>query len=301
MATYIQSPASPKPRPQRQPRSRQAPQTQQKPNQQPYARQLWAASQPIPQPTQQDLHQGHPVRLWLAQRNLLHPWQSLPRGFRWYPQNSWILVGLWPIDTWTETWPDTPSQPPVAVHALAIDNQGLPVNYWTGKNGKQRNKTSFGPMSEGILALGPPHIDDPMVLAVEGVADALALYSRKQGLVLTAIAKVGSIDHRPGIIDYLQKNNKQLAIYPDQDKNNTGQHSATLLAQRLQALRIPHIVQKDSMYGDPAEWAAGSPWPTLDIKTFANQVRDHMETGMPRTEADRLVLQALEPTTTGHT
>ena len=153
-----------------------------------FGRRLWEQAKPIPTPSI-DGPPTHPVQHWLATRSLLHPWQTVPTAIRWHEREQLLVCGLWPLNAVRRAWPELPTGNPSAVHCVAIDEEGHKrrPDRWEGDD-----KRTFGPLRDAgaVLAIGDPNETAAPVHCVEGIADALAVYARRSGLVLAAPGRV---------------------------------------------------------------------------------------------------------------
>ena len=224
--------------------------------------------------------------MWLAARSLLHPWQTPPLTLRY--RDRLIVAGLWPLDAIRVAWPDLPKGEPAAVHCVAIDEAGRKrrPDRWEGDD-----KRTYGPIADSgaILALGDPNDTDAPVHLVEGLADALAVYSRQRGLVLAAITTVHAILNRPGVLGRLY--GCRALLWPDQD--DSGLESSSKLAGGLKVRGITHAIAHDDEATDPADWSARQGWPDLDADAFTETAGRFLDEGQPPAEADRLAVHTL--------
>ena len=89
----------------------------------------WIRSQILPIADSHD----HPVRHWMAKRNLWRPELPLPSSLRWIPADAPVFRGshsgigaiafpLAPVSAWQAAYPETP--PPTAVQLVCIDADG---------------------------------------------------------------------------------------------------------------------------------------------------------------------------------
>ena len=136
------------------------------------------------------------------------------------------------------------------------------------------------------MALGDPEALGDPVHIVEGVADALAVWARKPGLVLVAITRVHAILNRPGVLARLYR--YRATIWPDQD--GPGLESVGRLADELKAAGIAHATQRDDQHKDPADWAACEGWPDIGVDDFTETAGRFLDAGQPPAEADRLAV-----------
>ena len=230
----------------------------------------------------------HPARRWISARHLRQPWQTLPPTLRWHNREQLLVAGLWPLDVIQDAWPEMPKGDPPAVHCVAIDEEGRkrrPLR-WEGTD-----KRTYGQLADAgaILALGDPGDTAAPVHIVEGLADALAVYSRQRGLVLAAITTVHAVLNRPGVLGRLYGH--RVLIWPDMD--GPGLESARKLADGLRAAGITYAIAQDDEATDPADWSARQGWPDIDADAFAEIAGRFLDEGQPPDEADRLAVHTL--------
>ena len=251
-------------------------------------RRIWRESLGVAPTSSTDPPDTSPPRLWFAARSLLHPWQVSPPALRWHDREKLLVAGLWPIGAIQDAWPEIPEDNPPAVHCIAIDEEGRKRHptRWVGDD-----KRTYGCISGpgAILALGDPGDTDEPVHIVEGLADALAVYSRRCGLVLATITTVHAILNRPGVVSRLYGH--RVLIWPDQD--SPGLESANKLAEGLKAAGITHSIAQDDEALDPADWSARQGWPEFDPDTFTETAGRFLDAGQPPAEADRSAVHTL--------
>ena len=273
-------------RPARQRRARiERPRTAQKPTDTGaslYAQQLWAQSKKIGGSSE------HPFRVWARARNLLHPYCAVPNGIRWNSDRSLIVCGVFPLSAWGKD--RTPFGLPVAVQALAIEIDGG-KRYCLGPN-KDRDKCSYGPVSEGIFILGDPTSE--RVNIVEGVADALAVYSREPGAVLATLGTSARLASKEDVINWLCT--KETWLYPDNDENKASEKGTAALIDCIKVRNPDAKVLKVSARAvgdDPGEWAKRTPFADIERYDFEEKKGILFDSGMAWGEADRMAVQTL--------
>lgn len=253
-------------------------------------RRLWREAEAIPTSPSTNTANHSPPRLWLAARHLLHPWQTPPPAIRYHVHEQLIVAALWPLSTLRAAWPQFPQGEPPAVALCAIDEEGRkrPCQRWEGDD----KKTLGRPAETGsVLALGDPNGQGTPVHVVEGVADALAVYARQPGLVLSSITRIHAIRTRPGVL--MRMAGHRVELWPDHDDNGEGQASGARLAEQLAAWGIPHAIHDLSPHNDPADFAAAHPFISLDPLQFAECAGRFQDAGHPLAEADRLAVHQL--------
>ena len=245
----------------------------------PYAQQLWAQSEPIGDRAE------HPFRAWVRERNLLHPYCAVPGGIRYHQGKGLIVAGVFPLSAWGTG--SIPKGDPVAVEALAID-QGGKKRYVLGP-GKDRDKCDYGPVSEGVFLLGDP--TGERVNIVEGIADALAVYSRDRGAVLATLSTATTLQRKGDVIDWLCT--KQTWLYSDNDE--AGDKGAKVLIDCIKRKNPDAEVIKVSTkaFGDPGEWAEKTPLATVEKYDYEEKKGMLLDSGLSKPEADRMAIQLL--------
>ena len=243
-----------------------------------FALKLWNESEKIGD------NSNHPFRRWARERNLLHPWCSVPAGIRWHEYRGGVIVaGVFPLHQWGSD--GIPSGDPVAVQCLALDERGE-NRYCLGKN-RDLRRCSYGPVSAGVFMVGDP--TGKRVNIVEGVADALAVFSREQGAVLASLGSMAGF--KPDVIEWLTKN--QVWIFPDRDKAGDRGSDTVIIAIKEKSpdarVKIPSVRVSE----DPGEWAENTPFAGIERYDFEEKSGIFFENGLPLFEADRMAIQTL--------
>ena len=149
----------------------------------------WIRSQILPIADASD----HPVRRWMAKRNLWRPELPLPPSLRWIPFDAPAFRGthsgvgaiafpLAPVEAWRASYPDTPS--PSAVQLVCIDAEGERADY-ENSQGRRVDKPKFGNARMAVWTIGDITGDSAVVC--EGAADALALAGREPDPVIATL------------------------------------------------------------------------------------------------------------------
>ena len=264
-----------------------------------FGRRLWSEAGRIPTPSRTGPSDTSPPRLWFAARSLLHPWQTPPPAIRYHTSEQLIVTGLWSLDAIRTAWPRLPTDPPPAVHCIAIDEEGrkrYPPR-WTDERGHQHDKRTYGQITDtgAGLALGDPEaVADPVHIC-EGVADALAIYSRRPGLVLASITTVTAVISRLGVFRRIY-DSRRAYIWSDIDANQQGQDAGAQLAEALKAVGLTTATATGGEGQDPAQWSAELGWPVLDPDQFAESAGKFLDDGQPLAEADRIAIYTLTTT-----
>ena len=188
-----------------------------------WARTSWKASRPIPSDS------SHPARRWLARRRLWHPGLPLPAPVRWIPASAAhtgagsIVALAAPPEAWASAWPELPE--PVAVHLVSMDAEGLPALDRSAKDGGLGKRT-LGLNDGSLVTLGNPRLDEAAapVHVVEGLADALAMASRHEGLAVSALGT--SAMRNTGVAQWLAGAPQGVEIHCDSDEPKQGRPPA---------------------------------------------------------------------------
>ena len=245
-----------------------------------FAKKLWARAEQIGD------NADHPFRAWARVRNLLHPWCAVPGGIRWQRyRGGAVVAGVFPLNAWGTD--GIPKGEPVAVQLVAIDRNGE-NRYCLGEN-KDLRRCSYGPVSAGVFMIGDPTSE--RVNICEGVADALAVYSRKPDAVLATLGTGASLGNKTDVIDWLCT--KETRLYPDND--NAGDRGTTALAEAIKSknpdARVFAI--EAEAFDDPGQWAEQTPLPEIERYDFDEKSGIFFDSGWAWGEADRMAVQTL--------
>ena len=240
----------------------------------PYARKLWARSEPVP------FDALHPARLWLAgtagHGPLWRPDVPLPSAVRWLPSRrrdgGSLVAAIAPWAAWRLAWPALPVVDGVQLVFIAGD--GLPA-----KDRDGLGKRSYGTLTGGACLIGNPGPDERVGI-VEGVADALAVASRFPCAVAGIMGTAGF--RSPATVEALL-DAFQVEIWADQD--GPGAEAAAVLREAL-AGRGVQVTARTVTHGkDPA--AAGGPFPVVDGALLDVEAARAAADGLPLAEARR--------------
>ena len=251
-----------------------------------FARKLWRESKSIPAFDSQ-----HPFWRWATtgdKPSVLHPYCTVPGGIRWHSGRSLIICGVFPLVAWGKG--DQPKGDPVAVQALAIDQDGQKRYALTET--KDRDKCNYGPKSAGVFILGDPKSE--RVNIVEGLADALAVYSREPGAVLATLGTSKTLPKKFDVIDWLIT--KETWLYPDNDENKAGDEGAAALTHCIKSKSPDAVVRKPATraFGDPGKWAEQTPFlEGIERYDFEEKKGILFDSGLSWGEADRMAIQTL--------
>ena len=264
------------------PRAAQKPKDKGKQN---FALKLWRESEEIGELAEAV---EHPFWMWATtgdKPNVLHPFCRVPPAIRWHRHEGGVIVaGVFTLSAWGKD--GKPDGEPVAVQALAIDQNGQKRRVLTPA--KNKDKCDYGPVSAGVFLLGDPNSE--RVSIVEGVGDALAVYSRKPGAVLATLGSNVKLANMPDVIDWLCT--KQTLLYSDPD--STGDQGVAALVDSIKS-RSPDAVVREpspqSRYsGDPGDWAKDTPFPEIDEYDFIEKSGIFHDSGLAWGEADRMAV-----------
>ena len=250
-----------------------------------WARTLWAQAEAIGNNAE------HPFRRWTTSGDkpgVLHPYCAVPGGIRYHPSKELIIAGVFGLNAWGRD--GIPFGLPLAVQALAIDQDGN-KRHCLGP-GNDLNKCSYGPTDAGVFILGDPAGE--RVNIVEGVADALAVYSREPGAVLATLGTSARLASKEDVIDWLIT--KETWLYPDDDENKASEKGTAALIDCIKVKSPDTKIIKVSarvVGDDPGEWAKRNPFPDIEIYDFKEKKGILFDSGMARGEADRMAVQTL--------
>ena len=248
-----------------------------------FAQKLWAEADPIGELAEAV---EHPFWMWATtgdKPGVLHPFCRVPPAIRFHRSRGLIIGGVFSLGAWGKD--GKPEGEPVAVQALAIDENGE-NRYCLGKDKLRRR--SYGPVSAGGFLLGDPN--SARVSIVEGVADALAVYSREPGAVLATLGTYSGLIDRAGVINWLCT--KQTFLYSDPD--SAGDRGVAALVDSIKSRRADAVVRHPSpegrYQGDPADWAKDTPFPHIGRYEFSERSGIFHDSGLAWGEADRMAI-----------
>ena len=245
-----------------------------------FAVKLWGQAEAI------DTDGEHPFRLWAQARNLLHPYCAVPPAIRWSRyRGGAIVAGVFPLNVWGSD--GAPFALPVAVQLIAIDRNGNKRNALGPNN--DLDKCSYGEVSAGVFILGDPTSE--RVNICEGVADALAVYSREPGAVLATLGTSTTLANKADVIDWLCA--RETWLYSDNDK--AGDKGTEVLIDRIKVKSPGAVVRKpkSKTFGDPGEWAEKTPFADIEKYDFDEKSGIFYDSGLAWGEANRIAVQTL--------
>jgi len=250
----------------------------------------WIRSQILPIADAHD----HPIRRWMAKRNLWRPELPLQPSLRWIPADAPVFRGshsgigaiafpLAPISAWRAAYPETPS--PTAVQLVCIDSDGERADY-ANSQGNRVDKPKFGNARLAVWTIGDIRGDS--VSVCEGAADALALAAREPDPVIATLSTP-----RP-VLDW----EKELSIFgfvtlwPDMDEEDElgrrpGLDAATALAQARKLAGLSIEMMGVDIGKDAADAAIATPFGDIDMHELNRFATDLQAEGTDRFEAMR--------------
>ena len=157
----------------------------------------------------------------------------------------------------------------------SLDKDGTPV-----KQGGQKNLYgSFGNRDDyPVMCLGDPTAND--LALCEGVADALAIYSRCRGAV-AAVLGSPNLTERSHFLQYLTRAGRTVTLFSDLDAvDGSKKLKAKINSLGGRARRM------DPNAKDPADAAALDPFPVVDRTKFDTEVALCRQAGSYEPERD---------------
>ena len=250
-----------------------------------YAKRLWGQSKKIGNNAE------HPFRRWTTtgdKPGVLHPYCAVPGGIRWHSGRGLIVCGIFSLNAWGTD--GIPKGDPLAVQAMALDQNGE-NRYCLGEN-KDLRRCSYGPVTAGVFILGDPTSE--RVNIVEGVADALAVYSREPGAVLATLGTSAKLASKEDVIDWLCT--RETWLYPDNDENKASEKGTAALIDCIK-VKSPDAkvlkVNARAVGDDPGEWAKKTPFADIERYDFEEKSGQFYDGGLSWGEADRIAVQTL--------
>ncbi len=250
----------------------------------------WIRSQILPIADAHD----HPVRNWMAKRNLWRPELPLPPSIRWIPADAPVFRGshsgigaiafpLAPVEAWRASYPDTPS--PSAVQLVCIDADGERADY-ENSQGNRVDKPKFGNARMSVWTIGD--VRGESVSVCEGAADALALAAREPDPVIATL----TTPRPPTAWQVALSMFSSVTIWPDMDTEDEqgrrpGLDAVVALAQaRKLAGRFIEVMGVD-VDKDAADAAITTPFGDIDMDELNRFAEDLQSEGTETFEAMR--------------
>ena len=250
----------------------------------------WIRSQILPIADAND----HPVRRWMANRNLWRPELPLPPSLRWIPADAPLFRGshsgigaiafpLAPISAWRASYPETPS--PAAVQLVCIDADGERADY-ANSQGNRVDKPKFGNARLAVWTIGDIRGDS--VSVCEGAADALAIAAREPDPVIATLSTPRPVldwERELSIFDFV-------TLWPDMDEEDEmgrrpGLNAATTLAQARKLAGLSIEMMGVDIGKDAADAAIATPFGDIDMDELNRFASDLQAEGTDRFEAMR--------------
>ena len=250
----------------------------------------WIRSQILPIADAND----HPIRRWMAKRNLWRPELPLPPSLRWIPADAPVFRGshsgigaiafpLAPVSAWRAAYPETPS--PAAVQFVCIDADGEKADYANSQSNRV-DKPKFGNARLAVWTIGD--VRGEGVSVCEGAADALAIAAREPDPVIATLSTPRPVldwERELSIFDFV-------TLWPDMDEEDElgrrpGLDAATTLAQaRKLAGRSIEVMGVD-IGKDAADAAIATPFGDIDMDELSRFAADLQAEGTETFEARR--------------
>ena len=246
---------------------------------------LWRESKPIPRSF------NHPARRWAAARNLLPPFMPFPPVLRYgvYADRKrgdrpYIIAFVCTLDALASVYPTLPKIGPLKVRwqTLWIDLNGNPVDRQGNPVKRGGLKNLYGGFGDKhdypVMCLGDPTADNLAVC--EGIADALAIYSRCHGAV-AAVLGSPKLTERSHLLKYLASAGRTVTLFSDLDAVD----GAIKLKAKINSLG-GRARRMDPNAKDPADAAADNPFPVVDRTKFDTEVASCRQAGSYEPERD---------------
>lgn len=250
----------------------------------------WMRSQILPI---SDTH-DHPIRRWMAKRNLWRPELPLPPSIRWIPADAPVFRGthsgigaiafpLAPVEAWRVSYPDTPT--PSAVQLVCIDADGEKADY-ENSQGRRVDKPKFGNARMAVWTIGDVRGDSATVC--EGAADALALAAREPDPVITTL----TTPRPPTAWRVALSMFGSVTVWPDMDTEDErgrrpGLDAARALAQARKLAGQAIDVMGVDIGKDAADAAIATPFGDIDMDELNTFAADLQAEGTDEFEAIR--------------
>ena len=250
----------------------------------------WIRSQIMPIADTPD----HPVRPWMAKRNLWRPELPLPPSMRWIPFEAPVFRGthsgigaiafpLAPVEAWRASYPDTPS--PSAVQLVCINADGERAGY-ENSQGRRVDKPKFGNARMAVWTIGD--ITGDSAIVCEGAADALALAAREPDPVIATL----TTPRPPTAWRVALSMFSSVTIWPDMDTEDEQGRRPGLDAVRALAQARKLAGQSINVIGvdigkDAADAAREAPLGDINVYEMQRFAQELQDEGMIEFEAIR--------------
>ena len=250
----------------------------------------WIRSQILPIADAPD----HPIRLWMAKRNLWRPELPLPPSLRWIPFDAPVFRGthsgigaialpIAPVEAWRASYPDTPS--PSAVQLVCIDAAGERADY-ENSQGRRVDKPKFGNARMAVWTIGD--ITGDSAIVCEGAADALALAAREPDPVIATL----TTPRPPTAWRVALSMFSSVTVWPDMDAEDEqgrrpGLDAVRALAQARKLTGQAIDVMGVDIGKDAADAAIATPFGDTDMDELSRFAADLQAEGTETFEAMR--------------
>ena len=250
----------------------------------------WIRSQILPIADAHD----HPIRRWMAKRNLWRPELPLPPSLRWVPADAPVFRGshsgigaiafpLAPVSAWRAAYPETPS--PAAVQLVCIDADGEKADY-ANSQGNRVDKPKFGNARLAVWTIGD--VRGESVSVCEGAADALAIAAREPDPVIATLSTPRPVldwERELSVFDFV-------TLWPDMDEEDElgrrpGLDAAVTLAQARKLAGLSIEMMGVDIGKDAADAAVATPLGDIDMDELNRFAADLQAEGANEFEAIR--------------
>ena len=250
----------------------------------------WIRSQILPIADTLD----HPVRRWMAKRNLWRPELPLPPSLRWISFDAPVFRGthsgigaiafpLAAVEAWRASYPDTPS--PSAMQLVCIDADGERAGY-ENSQGRRVDKPKFGNARMAVWTIGD--ITGDSAIVCEGAADALALAAREPNPVIATL----TTPRPPTAWRVALSMFSSVTIWPDMDTEDEqgrrpGLDAVRALAQARKLAGQAIDVMGVDIGKDAADAAREAPLGDINVYEMQHFAQELQDEGMVEFEALR--------------
>ena len=250
----------------------------------------WIRSQILPITDASD----HPVRRWMAKRNLWRPELPLPPSLRWIPFDAPVFRGthsgigavafpLAPVSAWRASYPDTPA--PTAVQLVCINGDGERADY-ENSQGRRVDKPKFANARMAVWTIGD--ITGDSAIVCEGAADALALSAREPDAVIATL----TTPRPPGAWRDALSVFDSITIWPDMDTEDKhgrrpGLDAVRVLTQARKLAGQAIDVMGVDIGKDAADAAREAPLGDINVSEMRRFAQELQDEGMVEFEALR--------------
>ena len=225
----------------------------------------------------------HPARLWLADRHLWPSWVMLPPILRWLPYGGTDRTRAGDVVAAV----GIPGAGKLSgVHMVHVDDAGRKVFDSGG-----RDKVDRGLHTGAVCIIGmwPPGASSMAVHVAEGLADCLAIASRRSEPV---VCMNGTSNYRRADLAEWLARFDAVTVWPDSEGKDDGRGLGTardlgrriangqVAAGRASSVQLAHVDAEDP-------GAAGAPFPVVDLARWRSMAAAIKAGGLPRWDAER--------------